>query len=67
MIANIFFLWSAFSNPGYVQKTKNLKFYKLVEKCEPNSLCPNCETVYSRDSRHCYICNKCIGKFDHHC
>ena len=34
---------------------------------DPNALCPNCETAYTFDSRHCYICDKCIGKFDHHC
>ena len=34
---------------------------------DPNALCPNCETTYTSDSRHCYICDKCIGKFDHHC
>ena len=34
---------------------------------DPNALCPNCETAYTLDSRHCYICDKCIGKFDHHC
>lgn len=67
LITNIFFLMASFRDPGYVAKTPNLKFYKLVERCEPNSLCPNCETVYTRDSRHCYICNKCINKFDHHC
>lgn len=67
IIVNICFLLASFKNPGRVQKNKKLKFEKLVEKCDPNGLCPNCETIYTKDSRHCYICNQCINKFDHHC
>lgn len=74
MTMNIFFVVinysyckAAFSNPGYVKSVPKLHFEKLVEKMDPNALCPNCETTYTSDSRHCYICDKCIGKFDHHC
>ena len=67
VFVNVFFLLAAFKDPGYAQSSEDIKFEKLVEKFDPNSLCPNCETMYSNDSRHCYICNRCINKFDHHC
>lgn len=54
-------------NPGYVKSVSKCEFEKLVETMDPNALCPNCETMYTSDSRHCYICDKCIGNFDHHC
>jgi hypothetical protein len=57
VIVNILFLMASFMNPGRVESENDLKFMKLVEKCDPNGLCPSCETVYTRDSRHCYICN----------
>ena len=63
---NIMFILASFMNPGTVDK-KQVSFDKLVEKCDPNGLCPNCETMFTRDSRHCYFCNQCVHKFDHHC
>ena len=64
---NACFLMAALRDPGFVEKRKDILFEKMVEKMDPNMLCPNCETMYTRDLRHCYICNKCINKFDHHC
>ena len=67
VVVNIFFLRAALRNPGYKDPVKSLKFDKLVEKYDPQAVCPNCETIYEKDSRHCYICDKCVDKYDHHC
>ena len=67
IVVNVLFFMAAFMNPGIVEKTEELDFSKLVEKSDPNTLCPHCETSYTKDSRHCYICNQCVHRFDHHC
>lgn len=67
IIVNFFFVRAAFRNPGLKDPVKNLNFDKLVEKYDAQALCPNCETIYEKDSRHCYICDRCIDKYDHHC
>lgn len=58
---------ASFFNPGIIEGNNEIKFSKLVDKSDPQGLCPTCETIFSSDSRHCYICNKCVDKFDHHC
>ena len=67
LLCNIFFLWASFADPGIIKGTKGLTFSRLIDKYDPQGLCPTCETIFSRESRHCYICNRCIEKFDHHC
>jgi palmitoyltransferase len=58
-------LWN--SDPGYIKKDKSLNFTELLEKFDPNHLCPECEIIRTERSRHCNICNKCVERFDHHC
>jgi len=66
ILSNIFFVLAAYLDPGYPPKEK-IDFVKIVETHDCNMLCPNCETIYTPDLRHCYICNRCIDRFDHHC
>ena len=34
---------------------------------EPLKHCWICETQVAEHAMHCKFCNKCVGKFDHHC
>ena len=34
---------------------------------DPIALCPKCKIQRTKDSDHCYICGRCVNRFDHHC
>lgn len=40
---------------------------KLNQYFRPMYICPTCEVLRPRESRHCFICNRCIDRHDHHC
>lgn len=63
----IAFLLSCFKDPGYVKKSSKVSFLRLNQYFDPSYICPTCEVLKPQDSRHCYICNKCVDRFDHHC
>ena len=66
-IANIFFVAASLTDPGYVKKSSKISFLKLNQYFDPSYICPTCEVLRPMESRHCYICNKCVDRFDHHC
>jgi len=54
-------------DPGKLRTDPNLDFMELLQKFSPTDLCPDCEVIRTRRSRHCAICNVCIERYDHHC
>ncbi|CDW91601.1 dhhc zinc finger domain containing protein [Stylonychia lemnae] len=45
----------------------SMLFYVLPVITYFRSLCPECRIIMTKRSRHCYSCQKCVERFDHHC
>ena len=39
----------------------------MLEQFDCGMICPECQVLRTKRSRHCNLCNRCIDRFDHHC
>lgn len=70
-ISLFLFLRAASVNPGIVTKSNHKTHYTLegfdgVVFC-PDEMCSTCRFEKPARSKHCKLCNVCVGRFDHHC
>lgn len=75
-ICTIFFLVIAsFSDPGIIRRYPSPKITEERKHFKINQLgylreyryCSTCSIMRPNRSTHCYDCNNCVERFDHHC
>ena len=68
LIYIILYIYTAISNPGIIVKNKIDSWIDIINSGKNiNKMCPYCMVEQFKLSKHCFICNKCIESFDHHC
>ena len=82
LLYRIYLFWSGFvmiyilyflnKSPGIIKPNKNNFLLTLIENDKENKIdlwyyCIKCQIKTEFNSKHCYICDKCIKDFDHHC
>ncbi|CRK98524.1 CLUMA_CG011877, isoform A [Clunio marinus] len=76
-------LWIAFirlwkGDPGIIKTTHSQRLKTIIELSnmtlekgkngfEPTKFCSACLVQKPLRSKHCSVCDHCVGKFDHHC
>ena len=64
----IFYIYIMFSDPGIMINEKNQSWLEILTSGKSiNKMCPYCKVDHTKFSKHCFLCNKCIEIYDHHC
>ena len=68
----IFIFYFLNKSPGIVKQNNKNYLLRLLETDNENNIdlwyyCIKCQIKKEIDSRHCFICDKCIKGWDHHC
>ena len=62
------FIFITMSNPGIIPKNESENWINIIESEKKlEQMCPYCKVELKRESKHCFLCNKCIENYDHHC
>eukprot|EP00397_Hematodinium_sp_SG-2012_P019859 GEMP01020430.1.p1 GENE.GEMP01020430.1~~GEMP01020430.1.p1 ORF type:complete len:443 (+),score=69.60 GEMP01020430.1:169-1497(+) len=70
MTSFLFWLTCSFSDPGTITRRNAralTKVYPFDKQIFHKGRCNTCKTVKPARSKHCGLCDVCVGRFDHHC
>eukprot|EP00242_Pyramimonas_sp_CCMP2087_P018325 CAMPEP_0198200874 /NCGR_PEP_ID=MMETSP1445-20131203/3778_1 /TAXON_ID=36898 /ORGANISM="Pyramimonas sp., Strain CCMP2087" /LENGTH=424 /DNA_ID=CAMNT_0043871041 /DNA_START=277 /DNA_END=1551 /DNA_ORIENTATION=- len=65
-----FFFFTSFSDPGVISPDNEdayMKAYPFDNQLYMLKTCTTCKIPRPARSKHCRVCNRCVGRFDHHC